>query len=147
MKFLKYFVFLFLFSVLSCAHTQEEPQNRLSFVVDRDTMWKVMVKVFKPYPLKEIDPQTGYLETKEIKGDQVWKAPFQKNEDFYGYSYTIQANLNYKKPVATVSIYKKVYQQKGFISEKKQVPSDYLEEAVLFYHILRELELQKKLDL
>ena len=146
MKFIKYLLFLFLLCSVSCIHTEEESKNRLSFVVDRDTMWKVMVKVFKPYPLKNIDPETGYLETEVIKGDQVWKAPFQKAENFYGYSYTIRAYLNYKKPVSTVNIYKKVYKQKGFISEKEEVSSDYLEETVLFYHIVRELEL-KKLDI
>ena len=108
-------------------------------------MWKTMVKVFKPYPIKNIDPQIGYIETELIKGDQVWKAPYQA--DSYGYSYTIQAYLTYKKPVSNVNIHKKVYKQKGFISEKEEVPSDYLEEAILFYNILRELELRKKLDL
>jgi len=110
-------------------------------------MWKVMVQVFKSYPLKNIDPQIGYIETEVIKGDQFWKAPYQKEEKFYGYSSTLQAHLNYKKPISTVSIYKKVYKQRGFISEKEEVPSDYMEEALLFYHIIRELELRKKLDL
>lgn len=145
MKFIK--LFLFVFCLLSCVHTSKEPKTRLSIMVDRDTMWKVMVQVFKPYPLKNIDPQIGYIETEVIKGDQFWKAPYQKEKKFYGYSSTLQAHLNYKKPISTVSIYKKVYKQRGFISEKEEVPSDYMEEALLFYHIIRELELRKKLDL
>ena len=143
--FFRLIAFILLFFIFSCIHTQEEFKNQLSFVVDEDTMWKIMVKVFKSYPLKNIDPQIGYIETELIKGDQVWKAPYQA--DSYGYSYTIQAYLNYNEPVSNVNIHKKVYKQKGFISEKKEVPSDYLEEAILFYHILRELELRKQLDL
>jgi len=137
--------FVWLVSSSSCIHIEKEPEKELSFVVDQETMWKIMVKVFKPYPLKNIDPTAGLIETELIKGAKVWKAPYQK--DLYGYSYTIQAYLTYSQPVSTVSIYKKPYKQRGFISEKEEVPSDYLEETVLFYHILRELELQKKLDL
>ena len=148
MNISKSLFFLFFFFFFSCNHTQiqNQPKERLSIVVDKDTMWKAIIKTFKDYPLKNIDPQIGYLETELIKGDLVWKAPHQKSEDLYGYSYTIQVYLSYKNPISTVNIYKKNYKQKGFISQKEEVPSDYLEETALFYHILRELELKKKLD-
>ena len=133
-------------SFLSCVHTKEEVNNQLSVVVDQDVMWKTMVKVFKLYPLKTIDPHLAYIETEEIKGEQFWKAPYEK-ESLYGYSYILKAYLHYKKPVSTVAIHKKIYRQKGFISKKEEIPSNYMEEASLFYHIMRELELRRALDL
>jgi len=144
-----FFFLLFCFPLIvfssSCVHTSEAPQKELSIVVDRESMWKTMVKVFKPYPLKNIDPKKGNIETELIKGGQVWKAPFEKAR--YGYSYKIQAYLTYKEPISTVSIYKTLYKQTGFISEKQIIPSDHMEESLLFYQIFRELELKKKLKL
>ncbi|MBC6415418.1 MAG: hypothetical protein GDA46_03400 [Bdellovibrionales bacterium] len=119
----------------------------MSFVVNEDIAWKTMVKVFKAYPLKTIDPHLAYIETEEMKGDRFWKAPHEEDQNFYGYSYIIKAHLNYKEPISTVTISKKIYRQKGFISKKEELPSDYLEETALFYHILRELELKKKLNI
>ena len=143
--FVSLFYFLFLF-FLSCTHTKEEVNNQFSFVVDQGVMWKTMVKVFKSYPLKTIDPHLAYIETEEIKGAQFWKAPYEE-EILYGYSYILKAYLHYKKPVSTVKIHKKIYRQKGFISKKEEVPSNYMEETALFYHIMRELELSKKTNL
>ena len=147
MKFIKHILFLSFFCLLSCVHTQETSKNQFSLVVDRDRIWKVMVKVFKSYPIKNIDSQSGYIETEWMDGELVWKAPFQKSEKLYGYSYKIEAYLNYNEPISTVSFHKTAYKQKGFISQKERVPSDGLEETALQYHIVRELELGLKLNL
>ena len=76
--------------------------------------------VFKDYPLKTIDEQRGYIETEVLQADQFWKAPHQKSLDFSGYSSVILVSLEYKKPIARVFINKKIYKQKGFISQKKK---------------------------
>ena len=136
-------VFLFCF-LISCTHT-EKPPNSLSFSADRETVWKVLVTVFKAYPLKTIDETLGYIETKTIKSPNFWTAPHQKKTDFSGYSYFLKVNLNYDKPISTVLINKKVYKQKGFISNKKEIYSDHLEETALLYQIARELEVQNLL--
>ncbi|MDE0091985.1 MAG: hypothetical protein OXN83_01715 [Oligoflexia bacterium] len=129
------------FFLISCTHTEESP-NSLSVAAKREKVWKVLVEIFKTYPLKIIDEQLGYIETETIKSSQVWKAPHQKKKDFSGYSYLLKVNLNYNKPVSTVTINKKIYKQKGFISKKQEIPSDHLEETALIYQIARELEVQ-----
>ena len=144
-KFFFYFSFC---CFISCTHT-EESTNSLSVVANKEQAWKVLVEIFKNYPLKTIDEQLGYIETEVIKSANIWKAPHQKKKDFSGYSYMIKVNLNYKKPISTISINKKIYKQKGFISHKQEIPSDNLEETALLYKINRELEVQallKKLN-
>ena len=135
--------FVLLLSLISCIHT-EELSNSLSFAENKEKVWKVLVEIFKTYPLKTIDEQIGYIETEIIKSSdsKFWKAPHQKRKDFSGYSYFIAVNLNYKKPISTVTIHKKVYKQKGFISKKQEVSSDQLEETALLYQIARELEVK-----
>lgn len=126
---------------LSCVHTKQYI-NSQSFVAPREPVWEVLVEVFKSYPLKNIDEKTGYIETEELKTNRFWKAPHQKHKDFSGYSSVITVRLSYKKPISRVFIDKKVYKQKGFISSKKRIPSDSLEETVLLYRIARELRLR-----
>ena len=130
---------------MSCTHT-EELSNSLSVEANKEKVWKILVKTFKNYPLKTIDEQLGYIETEVIKSANFWKAPHQKQKDFFGYSYILRVNLNYDKPISTVIINKKVYKQKGFISQKQDVASDHLEETVLLYQIARELEVQSLLN-
>ncbi len=131
------------FALLSCSHT-ESVANSQAFYAPKDKVWEVLVAVFKAYPLKTIDDQTGYIETQTLKATRFWKAPHQKNQDFSGYSSVITVRLSYTKPFARVFIDKKVYRQKGFISSKEEIPSDSLEEAVLLYKIARELEVRSR---
>lgn len=105
-----------------------------------------MVAVLKSYPLKTIDEQKGYIETEVLKADRFWKAPHQKNLDFSGYSSVIIARLDYERPIARVFIDKKVYKQKGFISSKKEIPSNLLEENLILYRIARELSIRSQLS-
>ena len=130
--------------LMSCMHT-EELSNSLSVPVNKEKVWKVLVEIFKKYPLKTIDDQLGYIETEVMKSARFWKAPHQKKKDFTGYSYLLKVNLKYNRPISTVTITKKIYKQKGFISTKQEMPSDGLEETALIYQINRELEVQSQL--
>ena len=142
----KIFCLFLPFLLISCVHT-EENSNSLSAPINKEKVWKVLVEIFKTYPLKTIDEQLGYIETEVIKSSnsQFWKAPHQKKKDFSGYSYILKVNLNYNRPISTVTVNKKVYKQKGFISQKQPAPSDHLEEISLIYQISRELEVQSLL--
>ena len=142
----KIFYFLLPLLLISCVHTKE-PSNSLLIPASKEKVWKVLVEIFKTYPLKTIDGQIGYIETEVIKNSnpQFWKAPHQKikgSKDFSGYSYVLKVNLSYNRPISTVTITKKLYKQKGFISQKQELPSDHLEEISLIYQISRELEVQ-----
>ena len=130
--------------MLSCSHTEDMANSRV-FQAPRERVWKTLVAVFKSYPLKTIDDQRGYIETKALKANRFWKPPHLADQDFSGYSSVITVRLSYTKPLARVFIDKKVYKQKGFISSQEEVPSDLLEEAVLFYKITRELSVQFQL--
>ena len=134
------------FLMLSCNSLNEDLAGSQSFIAPKEQVWKVLVAVFKSYPLKTIDEGRGYIETKELKGRQFWKAPHQKQEDWTGHSSVLVVRLSYNKPVARVYIDKKVYKQKGFISQKTEVPSDFLEERVLIYRIARELSLLSQIE-
>ena len=125
-------------------HTEKLP-NSLSVPINKEKVWKVLVEIFKSYPLKTIDEQLGYIETEIIKSANFWTAPHQKKTDFTGYSYLLKVNLKYNRPISTVVITKHVYKQKGFISTKQEIPSDHLEETALIYQINRELEVQNLL--
>jgi len=136
---------LALLLMLSCSHTEDMINSR-TFQAPREKVWKALVAVFKSYPLKTIDDQRGYIETKVLKANHFWKPPHLANQDFAGYSSVITVRLSYTKPLTTVFIDKKVYKQEGFISSKKKIPFDLLEEAVLFYRIIRELSVQSQLS-
>ena len=131
--------------IVSCVHTEHEVNSQL-FQAPREKVWEVLVAVLKSYPLKTIDEEKGYIETEILGVDHFWLAPHQKNQDFSGYSSIIIIKLDYKKPVARVFIDKKIYKQKGFISSKEEIPSDFLEERVLFYRVARELSLRSQLS-
>ncbi|MCY4321783.1 MAG: hypothetical protein OXC37_05215 [Bdellovibrionaceae bacterium] len=134
------------FLLISCMHTAEKPINSLSVPISRYKVWKILVEIFKTYPLKTIDEQLGYIETEVIKSGNIWKPPHQKQKDFSGYSYILKINLNYTKPISSVTIRKKANIQKGFLSKKQEIASDGLEEASLIYKINRELEVQSILN-
>lgn len=136
---------LLLVCLVSCTHSPELI-NSQSYLASREKVWKVIVAVFKSYPLKSIDEEKGYLETEELKANQFWSPPHQENQDFSGYSSVIQVQLNYDHPLSWVYITKKIYKQKGFISSKMSIPSDQLEESIFLYRIGRELHLQTMLN-
>ena len=142
----KIFYFFLLASLTACLHTEETP-NSLLLPVTKEKAWKTLVEIFKDYPLKTINEDLGYIETEVIKGSHVWKPPHQKKKDFSGYSYILQVSLQYNSPISTITINKKVYKQKGFISQKQEIPSDRLEETALLYQINRELEIQALLKM
>ena len=133
------------FLFLSCNHTEELLVSQ-SFQVNREEVWGVLVAVLKSYPLKTIDEKKGYIETEVLNANRFWKPPHAGNKDFSGYSSVITVRLNYKKPISRVFIDKRVYKQKGFISNKKEVTSDLLEETVLLYQISRELNIRSRLS-
>ena len=142
--FKKGLVALFSTLIISCVHTEHELNSQF-FQAPREKVWEVLVAVLKSYPLKTIDERKGYIETEVLGTDHFWVAPHQKNQDFSGYSSVIIVRLDYQKPMARVFIDKKVYKQKGFISSKEEIPSDFLEETILFYRVNRELNLQSQL--
>lgn len=145
--FNKFLYLLFSLLLLSCTHVEEEEMsNQQVFRYPRETVWEVLVAVLKSYPLKTVDEQKGYIETEVLKADQFWKAPYQRNQDFSGYSSQLIVKMDYRRPDARVFVYKKIYKQRGFISSKEEVLSDLVEENILLYRIARELKIKAFLE-
>ena len=141
----KSFLISFSLFLVSCTHTEGESNSQI-FNAPRHKVWEALVAVLKSYPLKTIDEQKGYIETKVLQANHFWKPPHLKDFDFSGYSSVILVSLEYNKPIARVFIDKKVYKQKGFMSPKKEVPFNSLEENILLYQVARELAIRSKLD-
>lgn len=116
------------------------------YAFSRTQTWKALVSILKSYPIKTIDAQKGYIETKTLKGNDFWKAPHKKNKNTNGLSAVIKIYLFYKKPYSIVEIQKEVYQQTSFFSDPKKIKSDLLEEQSLFYRLERELSIRKHLN-
>lgn len=139
------FCIFFSLFLMSCAHVEEE-QNTIFFEAPREKIWEVLVFVLKPYPLKTINEQKGYIETEVLKAGRFWKAPYERTKDLSGYTSSLMVKMDYKNSRARVSVYKKIYKQRGFISNKEEVFSDMIEEGILLYRIARELKIRSYLE-
>ena len=141
------FIGIILQALIACSQTEKGPERTQSFMAPREKVWEVLVAVMKKhYPLEIIEDQKGFIRTKTLKGNQFWKAPYQKDQEFFGWSAHITVNLDVSGPVSTVYVYKKVFQQKGFIRAKEEIPSDHVEETVLLYRISKELGIRSRLN-
>ena len=134
-------------SAFSCSQTDKGPERIQSFIAPREKIWEALVAVMKKrYPLKTIEDQKGFIQTKTLKGNQFWTAPHQKKQDFLGWRSHITINLDSSGPVSTVYVHKKIFKQKGFINTRQSIPSDQLEETVLLYRISKELGIRSRLN-
>ncbi len=144
MPFVTKNIFLFLFFLYcgACTHTSKLDNTR-SYLSSREETWKALVYIFKSYPIKIIDPDKGYIETKILKSSKFWKAPHKKDINTSGLSAIIKVNLFYNKPYSKVEIQKIIHRRESFFSEPKRIDSDLLEENSIFYRLGRELYIRK----
>ena len=117
-----------------------------SFEAPREKVWEALVVVFKPYPMKIIEGDRGYIETEPLKGSRLWKAPGQKSSALSGHSAVITARISGAGPVIRVFIHKRLYRRKGFISQEEEILSDGLEEAILFRRLALELRVKSLME-
>ncbi len=103
--------------------------------------------VLEDYPIETENNEKGYLKTESIKNETVWKLPFDRDKHFNEFKYTIHIKLIKGKmdslPVVRVLVLKKIFTQKGFMSDPEQVPSDGLEEQTILYRIFREINIEQ----
>ncbi len=135
----------FLCCSAACVHVSKSGNVKL-YPSSREKTWKALIYIFKSYPIKTIDIEKGYIETKVLKGSKYWTAPHQKNINTNGLSAVIKAYLFYDKPYSKVEIRKTIFKQSTFFSDPEIVDSDFLEEKNILYRLKRELFIRKVFD-
>lgn len=118
------------------------------FYANYDNVWRAAHSVIK-YTIAVENQDFGILETEYIKGVDGWLPPDQSKPQFSGSRYKL--NLIFARGKSDgrdstrLTIEKKIEVLKDFISEPQSIPSDGLEEEVIFYRIGRELIIQDAL--
>lgn len=119
------------------------------FFESYDEVWRAAQKALVHYPIQINNIEQGLIETDAIKGAQVWRAPFQKDQPTASLRYLLRVNVVRGKAAAKesvkVTILKKIIIQKDFFSAEDQKPSDGFEERAILYRISRELRMEKAL--
>jgi uncharacterized protein YceK len=118
------------------------------FYYPYESVWRAAQLALK-YPFAVNNMDSGLLETESIRGLDGWLAPEVNRDPSAGLKYKIMLNLvkgnvNSKETVR-VTLTKKIEIQRDFFSESSQVPTDGLEESVIFYRIERELIIEEAL--
>ena len=133
-----------LIAVQGCSHTSDLSQNEV-FKASREDVWETLVALFKSYPVKVMDEDSGYIETERLRGKHFWTAPHQKKMQTGGLSAVIKVNLEYERPYSRVYVTKRVYRQSSILSSPEEIPSDLFEERIFLYRLGRELLIRKAL--
>ena len=139
------FLLIFFLYCSACVHAPKS-DNTENYRASYERTWEALVYIFKSYPIKIIDANKGYIETKVLKGSRYWKAPHQKDINTNGLYAVIKARLFYDKPYSKVEIHKTIYKQTTFFDDSKKIPSDFLEEKSILYRLKREIYIRKGFD-
>lgn len=139
-----FYIIIFFGFLISCTHSQKS-NNIQYFKASKGQVWEALIFILKAYPLKIINEDNGYIETEILTSNHFWKAPHEEHKDFSGYSSILKIKLSYEQAYSVVFIDKKVYKQKGFISLKQEVLTNFLEEEILLYKLHRELKIRNYL--
>ncbi len=150
------FKFLFLsFFISGCATSGSDKKELLKtpapqriYYSDYDAVWKAAHTILK-YTIANENQETGFLETDYIKGVDGWLPPEETKPPSAGLRYKI--NISFVRGKADgrnstrVTIEKKNEVLRDFFSEAEILPTDGLEEKVIFYRIERELIINEAL--
>ena len=134
-------------STAKLAYDVNGPVSKL-FYTSYDQVWKSVMLAMEAYSIEEEDREKGFLRTEVIKGLSAWKPPFaedkQKNlsQSYVIYVHLVRGMTGFQ-PGVQVRVLKKVFVQKGFINEPERVPSDGLEEKMILYRIMREIDIDR----
>lgn len=155
MKSLFFIVFVFL---SSCALFEKQPESpdkiiqsasqQKVFLASYEDVWRAAHSVIQ-YPIQAENQDYGIIETEYIKGVDGWLAPEQSKPRYTGQRYKIVFTFARGKTKGQnstrLTIEKKIELLRDFISEPQALPTDGLEERVIFYRIERELIVQNAL--
>ena len=123
---------------------QRDPHVHRVFHEEKSAVWEALQIVFKKYPKKDVQEETGLIETEALRGGLLWPPkPFKTSA--LQKTYTLKASLIYEEEESAshVSIQKNIQSQKDFFSAPQTYPSDLLEEETLMYRLHREIQIKK----
>lgn len=149
-----------LFTLISCAHTNEPPANELPklegplvrpFPYEYDRVWRAVQKSLSKYPIRVNNIETGKIETEVLRGEKVWHAAHEKPKVQPGLRYQIVVQLVRGqalngKASTEVSVEKQLSIEKNFFQGESPLQSNGLEEESILYRIDRELMIERALD-
>lgn len=119
---------------------QKKTQQKV-FLAPYDTVWRIAHTTLK-YALAQTNQDTGVIETEFIKGVDGFLPPEAKAPSAglrYKIFMTFAKGRTDGKESTRVTIEKKVEILKDFFTEPEVLPSDGLEEKLIFYRMEREL--------
>ena len=139
-------VFLSLIVSLSCQTTDSnQTHDFLAQVIpySLDEVWVATQKVVKHYPLQKISVDEKVILTTNIISNSLWKHPNTEDEiNYNGYKYFLKISFIKQEKNKTLIIIKKTIARKAsFLSEEQKVKTDFIEENVILYDILRSLKM------
>jgi hypothetical protein len=149
------FSFIFFLVILfgsgcSLFDRQPDPENAILkqsvhqkvFFSSYDSVWRAAHTTIK-YTIAVENQDTGYLETEYIKGVDGFLPPEVPKTPSAGIRYKLVFNFakgrTEGRDSTRVTIEKKMERLRDFFSEPDSIPSDGLEEKVIFYRIEREI--------
>lgn len=118
------------------------------FFAPYDAVWKAAHTTVR-YSIAAENQDTGYLETDYIKGVDGFLPPEEQRTPSLGVRYKLIFNFakgkTEGKESTRVTVEKKIERLRDFFSEPDLLPSDGLEESVIFYRIEREIIINEAL--
>ena len=101
----------------------------------------------KKYPVKEDNLDAGIFDTDFIRGEKMFRPPASHEKLESGIRYHIQIHtIKGKvegKPATRVIVKKVIEKNRDFFADTEPLPSDGMEENIIFYRIQRELTIAK----
>lgn len=152
MRLILLMFFLFL---SSCALFEKQPESpdkiiqsasqQKLFLASYEDVWRAAHAVIQ-YPIQAENQDYGLIETEFVKGVDGWLPPEQTKPRYTGQRYkiifTFARGKTRGQESTRLTIEKKIEVLRDFISEPQAIPTDGLEEQVIFYRIERELIVQ-----
>ena len=126
----------------SSSEILQKSSNQKIFFANYDQVWKAAHATLK-YTIATENQDFGIIETDYIKSVDGYMAPYQNKPELPGSRYKIILNFakgqSGGRESTRVTIEKKIEVFKNVISDIQTVPSDGLEERIIFYRMEREL--------
>lgn len=149
---------ILVFSLSSCTLFEKQPESpdkiiqsasqQKIYLASYDEVWRAAHAAIQ-YPIQAENQDYGIIETEYIKGVDGWLPPEQSKPRYAGMRYKIHFTFARGKTrgqdSTRLTIEKKIELLKDFITEPQSIPTDGLEEQVIFYRIERELAVQNVL--
>lgn len=143
-------IFLFVCFTGCTTLSEIDKDNRFGvFSAPYNIVWQAVLLSMKNYPFRAQNREGGQIETKLIKGYNIWQPPKGAIRNLRNREYLIKIFLergfgDLKEEAIRVRVLKEEYINKDFVQQAIPIPTNGLEEEIILYRISREIFLQKE---